>query len=254
MNKIILVEGIEGCGKSTLIANLTNKFVKNGAHVDCIYGSPVEDMFRKEIRELFAKSDGLTPDEEHALGFMLAIDKFVTLSKGGTIYNSKMDTIIVDRFIDSFEVYNKNFFTKVQWDIIYPKIQRMLIDLGRMVYHVYIKINPEIATERISRRKGKKKEWADSIESQKMHAERYDQIFPLEISKNILMHGIGSSLLNTDKEYAGASLFQENDYLVRPEPLLKEVQIIVNGELTKEAMTTIVYNKICSVDEIVSNI
>lgn len=174
MKKLIIVEGIEGCGKTTLINGLYDNFIKDGKTVLKIT-NPINDVYAEEIKKIL-ESDRNDKNLE-SLAYLFSVDKLQALNNDGILMTADEDVIIMDRFIDSYSVYNKKYVNDILYRTVCNYVKTRLIDTGRYIYHVYLRIsNIEVTLERLKFRNGDKEIFDDAL-IQDNHSDYYDKIF-----------------------------------------------------------------------------
>lgn len=147
-NKIIVVEGIDGCGKTTLSMQLPALIHMATGDRSCIYRQPGATLWGEKIREIL-KSDTthkMHPRTEHLLMEASRIDLMLTLQE-----RDQQEWAILDRHEDSSWAYQG--VRGVRHDQIYYT-QLGYKDLVKPDLTIFLDVDPEIAKERIELSKG----------------------------------------------------------------------------------------------------
>jgi thymidylate kinase len=182
ITKIIIVEGIDGCGKSTLINLLKEKLLDDGFTVG-VCNSPICDEYTEPIRSILSgknmfdeypvyKNESILNigDKTPTMAFhtndnsfqsdkelkeimteMFISDKIKALTPGGPIYSyveNRYDYIILDRFYLSLEAYNKKYIPESMNKYL-DIIKRLLSHLKCDVYTIILDLSSRQAYERI---------------------------------------------------------------------------------------------------------
>ena len=155
MKKVIIFEGIDGCGKTTVL-NIMRK--RLGDKCAVIYTPHMISNLREALKPSLSVRD---EDEKGVLSnnliyTLMKADKIASLLPGGILYNAIFDDtieyILLDRFIMSFAVYQKTYgITRRIDQLIFTNL---LKELEPYAYfeNIYLKIDPEEASGKIDER------------------------------------------------------------------------------------------------------
>lgn len=167
MGKFIVIEGIDGSGKTTLAKYLTNQLNNKGLICN-YYSEPTEYPTGKKLREYLRGVFTLTPKEELEL---FIEDRKESVQKNILPSLQSHDFTILDRYFYSTAAY--------QWKTGIPPEDIIQLNLKENFpipnYLLYLKINPQYALERIYNRK---KEIFESIQELQIIQERYEKVLP----------------------------------------------------------------------------
>ncbi|QYC30722.1 dTMP kinase [Paulownia witches'-broom phytoplasma] len=105
VNKLIVFEGIDGCGKTTLINKLKNSLVKEGHKVK-VYQGLGSSSIGKEIRNLFLYQIKTSPKSKYFLSFANMIQTQDELIMPALLSGF---IVLVDRWYDSTLAYQSNY-------------------------------------------------------------------------------------------------------------------------------------------------
>ena len=101
----IVLEGIDGAGKSTQINLLKDFLEQNGLDVETVV-EPTDNEVGKLIRKLLTRSDAETDTMQKTFGLLFAADRLLLLEKLNALENENK-VIISDRSFYSSLVYQK---------------------------------------------------------------------------------------------------------------------------------------------------
>lgn len=118
MAKLIIIEGLDGCGKSTQTALLEKYFSDNGVQFKKIklpdYDSPSSTLVNMYLKGDFG-SDANSVNA-YAAGAFYAVDRFASYKLGwGEAYECGT-LILADRYATSNAIYQMEKLDKKQWD------------------------------------------------------------------------------------------------------------------------------------------
>lgn len=118
MGKLIIIEGLDGCGKSTQTALLQEYFEKEGISYKKIklpdYDSPSSTLVNMYLGGEFGKS--ADDVNAYAAGAFYAVDRFASYKLGwGKEYNDGV-LILADRYATSNSIYQMEKLDKSEWD------------------------------------------------------------------------------------------------------------------------------------------
>lgn len=174
--KLIILEGIDGCGKSTTVEKLFMLLQSIGISVTRME-SPINDVARSLIFDGFKKNDSSNGE---MIGKLYVMDKLVSLPKIVEILDSGT-TIIMSRYYLSNAAYNMN--GDGCKDFI-PTMISFIIEYLRnyQVYNILLDISVEEALKRIDSRNESK----DIFETKEKLTEVYQRYQDLFSEKTVL--------------------------------------------------------------------
>lgn len=247
MINMIMVEGIEGCGKTTLAKNLQNLYLKNGETLDYIK-SPITESLTKFIRDILAK-ENLSDSDKELLALAFAEDKLYALSENGEIGKPRDSDIILDRFILSNYVYNYNDLPSKVSEYLMHAIQSKTNLLNMRKIYIFVDTPVNIAMERISNR-NEKKESFDSELYQHKHYERF-KVIEEEITKEYEEIVQQQFMINGRKSITTAPVwvmpYNEKKFDAI-QYSFKSIYMHVDGTLDENEMASRVYDMITRID------
>ena len=170
MNNLIMVEGIEGCGKTTLAKNLQKLYRENNKSLEYVK-APISESLTGYIRGILAK-DTLTKDDKTLLALSFILDKLEALSDHGILQNIKDTDIILDRFLISNYVYNYSDLHLSASYHLFDLMQTKLNLLPLRKVYIYVDIPVETTLKRIQDR-NEKKEAFDTENYQSEHRQKF---------------------------------------------------------------------------------
>ena len=203
--KVIVFEGIDGCGKSTVLKILYEKLTEEGK-ICKILTTPlminnIRDILKVETAEKYY--DYIYED---ALASVMYADKISAVMPGGVLYEEVMDAeteiILMDRFIYSYFVYN---YMKCVDDSIIAlhtidnKIDELMEPLHKRAsfYYVYLKLDSNDANSMIDSR-GTTREYTE-ISNQDSRGKFFDALFTPDPS--IIVELNSMQLMRTGKDF-----------------------------------------------------
>lgn len=140
-NKLIVFEGIDGCGKTTLINKLKNSLINKGHKVK-VYQGLGSSSIGKEIRNLFLYQIKTIPKSKYFLSFANMIQTQDELIMPALLSGH---LVIVDRWYDSTLAYQSNA-NYIDYDEITSKIINKYLLKPHLTF--YLDIDPQIGLQR----------------------------------------------------------------------------------------------------------
>lgn len=184
--KVIVFEGIDGCGKTTVLNTLYAKLIEEGKTCKILTTPLMINNIRDILKVNTAEKYDLHAYED-ALASVMYADKVSAIMPGGILYeeimNDETEIILMDRFIHSYFVYN---YMKCVDDSIIAlntidnKIDAMMKPLRKRAsfYYVYLKLDSNDANSMIDSR-GDTREYTE-IDKQDNKGEFFDALFTLD--------------------------------------------------------------------------
>lgn len=165
MAKLIIIEGLDGCGKSTQTALLKDYFEKNNISYRAIklpdYESPSSTLVRMYLNGDFGSNAGDV--NAYAAGAFYAVDRYASFKLDWEKdYNSK-DVVLADRYATSNSIYQMEKINEKDWnayldwstDFEYEKIGIPRPDTV-IFLDMPVEISQKLMTERYNGDEGKK--------------------------------------------------------------------------------------------------
>lgn len=190
--KVIVFEGIDGCGKSTVLNTLYEKLTEEGK-ICKILTTPLMINNIRDILKVDTAEKYYDYIYEDALASVMYADKISAVMPGGVLYEEVMDAeteiILMDRFIHSYFVYN---YMKCIDDSIIAlhtidnKIDALMEPLHKRAsfYYVYLKLDSNDANSMIDSR-GNSREYTE-MGKQDDKGEFFDALFTLDPSRQFM--------------------------------------------------------------------
>lgn len=179
--KILVFEGIDGCGKTSVI-NEMKRMLEERHSVKCeILNTPhMIGNIRDILKTSNAEKYNATAYKELLTDIMF-VDKISSAMPGGLLYekvmNSDTEVLLLDRFLYSFFVYNfypdciKNFLSKIR--VVMEPIYAVAD-----YYNIYLRLDSDVATRMINER-GEEREVTESNEQSDL-VKHFDSLFDYE--------------------------------------------------------------------------
>ena len=179
--KILVFEGIDGCGKTSVI-NEMKRMLEEQHSVKCeILNTPhMIGNIRDILKTSNAEKYNATAYKELLTDIMF-VDKISSAMPGGLLYEKVMDSdtevLLLDRFLYSFFVYNfypdciKNFLSKI-------RVVMEPIYVAADYYNIYLRLDSDVATRMINER-GEEREVTESNEQSDL-VKHFDSLFDYE--------------------------------------------------------------------------
>lgn len=118
MSKLIIIEGLDGCGKSTQTALLEKYFADNGVDYKKIklpdYDSPSSTLVKMYLNGDLGSAAGDV--NAYAAGAFYAVDRFASYKLNWQSDYEKGTLILADRYATSNSIYQMEKLDKSQWD------------------------------------------------------------------------------------------------------------------------------------------
>jgi len=134
MNKIIFVEGIPGCGKSTTSQFIANQLEKNDINVEWIHEGVVDHPLWEE-RDDFFNDDGYINEEYFDIYTDSLIEKFKRIEMD-ILNNDKIYVIDGAIFSGFINVYYKSDCHENKTESYYEKLENILEPLNPLVIYL----------------------------------------------------------------------------------------------------------------------
>lgn len=142
--KLIVLEGIDGSGKSTQIQMLKDVLIAKGYSVVCTQ-EPTQDKIGQMIRSILKEHQNV---HQAAIALLFAADRLLHISdekQGMLSLLNQVDYILCDRYYFSSLAYHSVY---VPMDWVY-EINSMNIALLKADMHIFIDTKPNVALQRI---------------------------------------------------------------------------------------------------------
>lgn len=174
--KLIILFGIDGSGKSTILNMLENSGLDNTVCTSCLANAVFEDeLYRAEKKLHFSRKDYFSREFKHVLHIGSVIYKmFDTILP---ILNSGKN-VILDRYSICIKLFGNLFL-----DPSYNCLSKALDCLPTPDLGIYFDVNVDTATQRIQKRSKKDgivPHYSESKESLIMKKNEYETVIPSE--------------------------------------------------------------------------
>lgn len=147
--RFIVIEGIDGSGKSTQIKKLTEQLTRQGAEVVATF-EPTDGPIGRLIREMLA---GRVPVDQRTIASLFAADRTEHLVNPENGVRQMVDqgkTVVCDRYYFSSYAYHAQYID-MDWVI---QANRLNAEILRPHATVFIDVDPQICLQRIQERGG----------------------------------------------------------------------------------------------------
>lgn len=118
MSKLIIIEGLDGCGKSTQTALICGYFKKNNIDYRQIklpdYDSPSSTLVKMYLSGEFGKN--ADDVNAYAAGAFYAVDRYASYKLDWSGDYAKGTVIIADRYATSNSIYQMEKLDRKEWD------------------------------------------------------------------------------------------------------------------------------------------
>lgn len=118
MSKLIIIEGLDGCGKSTQTALLEDYFAKNNVNYRKIklpdYDNPSSTLVKMYLGGEFGKS--AEDVNAYAAGAFYAVDRFASYKQNWKEDYENGVLILADRYATSNSIYQMEKIDESKWD------------------------------------------------------------------------------------------------------------------------------------------
>ncbi len=118
MSKLIIIEGLDGSGKSTQTALVENYFDESGVDYKKIklpdYDSPSSTLVKMYLDGKFGRS--ADDVNAYAAGAFYAVDRFASYKLGWEKEYKKGTVILADRYATSNSIYQMEKLDRAEWD------------------------------------------------------------------------------------------------------------------------------------------
>lgn len=174
--KLIILFGIDGSGKSTILNMLENSGLDNTVCTSCLANAVFEEeLYRAEKKLHFSRKDYFSREFKHVLHIGSVIYKmFDTILP---ILNSGKN-VILDRYSICIKLFGNLFL-----DPSYNCLSKALDCLPTPDLGIYFDVNVDTATQRIQKRSKKNRivpHYSESNESLIMKKNEYETVIPTE--------------------------------------------------------------------------
>lgn len=144
---LVVVEGLDGSGKTTLINKLNALLARDG-YATCITKEPGDSQLGKQLRTLLQEKP--VPVSSRAEYLLFAADRAQHVEERIKPALNRGDIILCDRMGDSSVVY-QGYGRGLSIDMI-QKINAWALDGITADLTLYVRISPEVALERLKAR------------------------------------------------------------------------------------------------------
>ena len=154
-NSFIVIEGIDGSGKSTLVENLKNMFSKkkNQNRFSFFYEPTKKSRWGIELREILKTSQRVDEALNEKLIELYKKDRLWDIKKNIRPALENLETVIVDRYYFSTAAYQGLNKTQTQSILRTYENDSKIIKPNILIY---LDLKPTLALERITKRSSQK--------------------------------------------------------------------------------------------------
>ena len=193
---LIVVEGIDGSGKSTIAKSLVEQLILVG--YDSIYiRNPGDTKFAEEIRKIVLSNNEISNDEQ-ALLFTAAMSNTLREKVLPSINDNKI--VVMDRYYHSLYVY-QNFYKEPKRQLLFNILYNTLTKICKQDYFILVEASPEICKARIDERSNKDIFDSRDIEYFKnIHEAYYDSSIGLYTLLNKFVPTENKLMINTEEQ------------------------------------------------------
>ena len=203
MNKFIVIEGLDGSGKTTITKLLRNRFVEND--LPCIGSfAPTNNHFGRMMRSIL--SEEIKNVENESIALLLAADRYQHL-KEEILPALENSHLVCDRFYYSSMAYQGVDDATLARIITY---NQATMDIKRPDMVFFLNVSPEECMRRIAKRAGEANIF-DGLQALTQCEARYNAAFAtLGDKENVIKIGNDQSTL---------------------EEIVEEIWVILNGQI-----------------------
>jgi len=191
---LIVIEGMDGSGKSTIAKSLVNNL--NLIGYNSIYvRNPGSTKVSEKIRNIVLNFDDLT-DDERALLFTVAMSNTLREKVIPALKNNKI--VIMDRYYHSLYIY-QNFYKDTNRQLLFHTLYKSLTNLCKQDYFILAKASPEVCKSRVDERD--KKDIFDSKDIEyfkNIHNIYYQDKYGIYTSLNKFVPSENKMIINTE--------------------------------------------------------
>lgn len=155
--KLIVIDGLDGSGKETQAKLLAQKLEEKGLNVRTVsfpvYESPASAPVRMYLSGKFGKAPG--DIGAYAASALFAVDRFASFKTDWQEFYQQGGIVIADRYTTSNVVHQCSKLPRDQWDSFSDWLfdfEYRLMGIPAPDAVIYLRVDPEVSQELISRR------------------------------------------------------------------------------------------------------
>lgn len=163
--RLIVIEGLDGCGKQTQATKLTNRLNENGIRAKYIsfpnYESKSSSLVKMYLNGEISKN--ANDVNLYAASSFFSMDRYITFKKDIKSFINDYDVLVCDRYTDSNAIYQMAKSDKSEWeqylkwlyDFEYEKL-RLPRPTATIFLYIPLNISQKLMEQRYKKDSGKK--------------------------------------------------------------------------------------------------